>query len=693
MPGIDPPNGLSGHVLEHSPLAVVGVGPDRTVRFWNAAAARLLGWPPEEVLGHHDPSVPPAERIDAMERLEALARDPESGRQLVTRRLRPDGHLVEVVLEACEQLAYADGPGLVLWYREALATDAMLVLRTTVSRRLMRLSRRDELVPIVTEAVRELLAGDAAMLVCRRPGEDGIDGALGFGVPTHDVETVHLDVDDPRTPWVEALRGVVRDGQLVVGDVERAARFVPMGPEGSGCILAVLDVPPSRRTQNARAVATALADEVYTALQRIALVDQLDAKIEVLEATNELASSVGLELDEALRTVARQAAAALGCRRTAVYLVDESDRLRLAHVHDDHHDEDVVLRDGDGVELARAVAMGSGPVHHADVRTVSDAVGPWGAAAGVDEVLGVPLRVGGRVTGVLLAATTRADGDGFGRRCLDTADAVARQAAIAFEQARLYSIEQDTVARLREIDRMKADWMAGITHDLKTPLTGLLGFVETFTRMDDRLDDAQRAEFLAAMSRQATKLVELVEDLLLSARVEADSVARRRDIVALDELVTQVVEALGPGERDGVEVVGSVAGATVLGDAVHLERVVQNLLANALRHGDGPVVVELAHSRGEVLVAVEDDGEGVPAGEEEVIFDRFSHGGAHGSTGLGLYVARGIVEAHGGSLVVEPPALLGGARFVVRLPHNRRQREADLPRTPQVDLDSDPRWT
>ncbi len=403
-------------------------------------------------------------------------------------------------------------------------------------------------------------------------------------------------------------------------------------------------------------------------------------KIEILEATNRIASSVGLDLDAALDAVTQQAADALSCERAAVYLTDPTTgEVSLAHVFASDASPAQLLAEDEGLELAEEVVRTGTEVLFQDVTACEIAAGPWHADAGSVAVMGLPLPLARRTVGALVVAHTVAHPRGFTSLCQQVGAAVAQQAALAVEHARLFEAERDHVQRLQELDRMKADWMAGVTHDLRGPLTGLLGFVETLRRMTGQVSEDQQREFLNVMSRQADQLVGLVEDLLLSARVDAEAVARRRDLVPVDELVEEAVASLPPEERARVEVRDDAVPTSVLGDRSHLQRVIQNLLGNALRHGGQEIVVTLANDDGMALVAIEDDGPGVPPEERERVFERFVHGEHEASSGLGLYVARGIVEAHDGSIrITDRPDGRSGARFEVRFPRARRQREQDL---------------
>jgi two-component system, OmpR family, phosphate regulon sensor histidine kinase PhoR len=236
--------------------------------------------------------------------------------------------------------------------------------------------------------------------------------------------------------------------------------------------------------------------------------------------------------------------------------------------------------------------------------------------------------------------------------------------------ARRYTGEQTTVRRLEELDQLKADYVAGITHDLRSPLTALLGFVRTLRRMDTEASAAERREYLEIMERQANRLAGLVEDMLVGARLDAGRLEPDELVhVDLIALAREVVDALAPPHRQSVTVTGETGD--VCGDRRQLERVLQNLIDNALVHGPSgsTVEVDVACEGRDVVVRVRDAGPGVPVELMGRLFARYARAGRGraGSTGLGLYIVRGIVEAHGGRVGVDSTPG-EGSTFEVRLP-------------------------
>ena len=234
-----------------------------------------------------------------------------------------------------------------------------------------------------------------------------------------------------------------------------------------------------------------------------------------------------------------------------------------------------------------------------------------------------------------------------------------------------------------EAGQMRRDFVANVSHELKTPLTALIGFIETL-KGAARDDAAARARFLTIMEREAGRMDRLVSDLLSLSRVEADERVRPRTPVDLGEILRSVAGVLAPlaGERgQTIEVDIGEGGFTVPGDGDQLAQVVTNLIENAIKYSasDGPVRVVLRHQRDHpmirgdaVVLTVEDRGEGIDPVHIPRLTERFYRIDSHrsremGGTGLGLAIVKHIVNRHRGRLRIE--SVRGqGSTFTVILP-------------------------
>jgi PAS domain S-box-containing protein len=233
---------------------------------------------------------------------------------------------------------------------------------------------------------------------------------------------------------------------------------------------------------------------------------------------------------------------------------------------------------------------------------------------------------------------------------------------------------RDAEARLRaEADQ--ASVLSTVAHELRAPLTSVMGFTSSLLRRWERFTDEQKRLMIETIEADATRLTRLITELLDISRLDAGRLSLRLGPVVLQDLLARHVvrHELGRATRPIRLVLGPRARAEGLpelwADVDRLEQVFFNLIENALQHGEGDVTVTVErddHLTDGVRVCVEDEGDGIPESDRDKIFDRFWHGETSVSTGLGLYVVRGLVEAHGGTVEVEDAAC-GGARFVVRL--------------------------
>jgi two-component system, OmpR family, sensor kinase len=211
------------------------------------------------------------------------------------------------------------------------------------------------------------------------------------------------------------------------------------------------------------------------------------------------------------------------------------------------------------------------------------------------------------------------------------------------------------------------EFVADASHELRTPLTSVLANLEL---LEEELTGEQR-EAAASALRSSRRMRRLVADLLLLARADAGRQAPHRP-VDLSQVLTEAASELEPVAGGHEISISAPAGAEVDGARDELHRLVLNLMENALRHTDPGTAVEATVERrnGEVVLAVEDDGPGIPPAMREKVFERFYRGAGDqsGSSGLGLSIVRAVAESHRGSVRLEEPLDGRGARFVVRIP-------------------------
>jgi hypothetical protein len=228
---------------------------------------------------------------------------------------------------------------------------------------------------------------------------------------------------------------------------------------------------------------------------------------------------------------------------------------------------------------------------------------------------------------------------------------------------------RDTAARER-LERSHADLISTVAHELRSPLTSVKGFTATMLAKWDRFGDDQKRQMLEWVNNDADRVTRLLAELLDVSRIDAGRLELHRQVVDLQKVTERAfagrVAAGEPAERFALDVQGTLPEMWL--DPDKIEQVVGNLVENALRHGAGTVRVTITADTDGARVDVDDEGDGVPDDIAVRIFSKFFRGKARrGGTGLGLYIVKGLVDAHNGTVAVER-APTGGARFRFWLP-------------------------
>ncbi len=241
------------------------------------------------------------------------------------------------------------------------------------------------------------------------------------------------------------------------------------------------------------------------------------------------------------------------------------------------------------------------------------------------------------------------------------------------------SKEAGTVITLRDVteerglDRARRDLIANVSHELKTPLTAVKGFLELME--SDHLPPEQRAEFLSLTNVEVARLERLIAEQLELARIDAGALPLDRELVDLDDIAEGVASSRELlAERAGIDLVTSLPDESVLvrADPARVEQILLILLDNALKNTQdgGKVTVGVSHSQDSAFLTVRDTGVGIPIEAQQFIFDRYYQADPSREgegLGLGLSIARGLAEAHDGSIEVRSAPGIGSV-FTVRLP-------------------------
>ena len=446
--------------------------------------------------------------------------------------------------------------------------------------------------------------------------------------------------------------------------------FLPLAVDHSA-IFGALQVEGARPLEELDLVlVNAVVNQLAIAVDRQAAINARLAEAERTEAELRLLADASASLFATLDY--REAFAALA--RLAVPRL--ADLCAVDEVREDGTVErlEVVFADGDKEPLAERIrglaarhwksavgaALESG--RHALVSEVTDAIIEEIAAddperasvlrdVGARSMMALPLVSRGKTLGALVLIAAES-GRRYSNHDLALADLIARRAATAIDNARLFQQAQRAT-------RAREDLLAVVSHDLRNPLNVILVNLDVLM-MGPKVEEGGLQKRLRAIQRSADSMHRLIEDLLDTASIEAGKLSLESRRLEVEPLVTEALETLQPlAANKSVELSSELEGElpAIHGDARRLQQVLANLGGNAMKFTPegGRITVRATHSDGTVTFSVSDTGPGIPLADLPHIFDRFwqARRTAGLGTGLGLSIAKGIVEAHGGRILVE----------------------------------------
>jgi two-component system, OmpR family, sensor histidine kinase KdpD len=298
---------------------------------------------------------------------------------------------------------------------------------------------------------------------------------------------------------------------------------------------------------------------------------------------------------------------------------------------------------------------------------------PQGQSPGEDAAAGfyLPLAIEDRVLGALYLRL--AEGRQPSEQERRVVESLAAQAAVVLERDRLMRTETHAQA-LAEADRLKTALLSMISHDFRSPLTGIKASVTALLQEGAPLNTQTQRELLQGIDGETDRLNRIVGNLLALSRLDADAWKPQGEPTAVQEVIGSALSSFNAAANERVRVRIEPGLPEVWLDPVQMTQVLYNLIDNALKYSppETPVEVRCCVEGTEVALEVLDRGSGLPAGEEESVFDRFYRApgfreSAIPGVGIGLAVCRGLVEAHAGTLTAHPRGG-GGARFRIALP-------------------------
>ncbi len=402
--------------------------------------------------------------------------------------------------------------------------------------------------------------------------------------------------------------------------------------------------------------------------------DELGHRVDVLEAANRCARALGssLELDEAFGAFIRELRGLVPFERTAIVLVEDDTATTIATAG---RGEGSVFPPGNSDPIGGSVLERVLDGRIVVRRDLSELEFPSDAqllALGLRSELVAPLQLGARTIGMLGLSRDRPDA--FGEDEVELVALLGRLVATAVQNIRAYEAERSRVEELARLSQLRADFVSLVSHELRSPMAAVIGAARTLQDRWRMLSAVQRESFLALIGDETARLAALVGDVLDTSRIEAGTFSYRFEEVDLRRVVDETVAAAVLAQQE-VPIIASIRGRlpAIRGDRARLRQVLGNLIENAVKYSPegGEVRVSAGAGNGTVRIAVRDSGPGIPRDQQARIFAKFGRvdvpGASKPGTGLGLFIARSIAEAHGGSLEVSS-GVDPGSTFTLVLP-------------------------
>lgn len=440
-------------------------------------------------------------------------------------------------------------------------------------------------------------------------------------------------------------------------------------PVGVQLILGVIVGSLVKRLRDERSGAGARAAEAE------ALRDELGRRADILDATNRAARALGssLDLNQAFAAFNRELGGLIAFERTAILLLEDG-HLRVFSAAGEGVERvfppgTVVSVEGSVVE---DVVAGGQTIYREDMSESRYDEEADFLDLGLRSRVVAPILSGAETIGAI--SVVRREPGEFRDGEIELLGLLGRLVGSAIQNIRAYEAERTTVDELRRLSALRADFVSLVSHELRSPMASVIGSARTLEQRWRELSANQRESFLALIAHETSRLADLIGDVLDTSRIEAGTFSYTFADVDLARLVRDSAAAAEHGQDEvAVEAVVRDPLPVVRGDRDRLRQVLVNLIDNAVKYsapGDR-VRVEAESTNGRVVIEVRDRGPGISPEHQRLIFEKFgrAHVGenAKPGTGLGLFIARSIAEAHGGALEVRS-APGRGATFRLSLP-------------------------
>ena len=411
---------------------------------------------------------------------------------------------------------------------------------------------------------------------------------------------------------------------------------------------------------------------------------QAERRAAELQVVAEVSTAIATILDpeELLFTISNLTRDSFALYHAHVYLIDEENNLLILSAGAGNAGQ-MMVRSGHRIStqqahslVARAARSQAGVISN-DVTKEPDFL-PNPLLPETKSEMSVPIAVGGQLLGILDVQSNKRNN--FNDEDVQIMSTLARQVGIALLNARLYQEQLETAERLREVDKLKSEFLASMSHELRTPLNSIIGYAEVILDGLDGPLNEELEEDVGAIHGSGRLLLNLINDILDLAKIEAGQMELEYTDVDLREFLPRIIDGSRILVKDKpVELKISLEDTVpehIEADPVRLQQIGNNLISNAAKFTEeGSITISSRADNGTIKIAVTDTGMGIAQEKLDVIFERFRQADQSstrraGGTGLGLDITRRLVRMHGGEIHVE--SKLGeGSTFSFTIPVSR----------------------
>ena len=421
-------------------------------------------------------------------------------------------------------------------------------------------------------------------------------------------------------------------------------------------------------------LAQLLSFHVAMSLRHTAMFDNAQKRLSQIELVNRISSRLTstLDLDKMLEFAAEAIQKNFNYFDVTIFMVEKDSQDAVLAAHSGNYIDFLPhgYRQRAGLGIIGWVAMYGEKILANDVSLESRYLSF--AYHNTNSELAIPIKVGSEVVGILNLEDTKLHA--FDDTDVLVLSTLCDQLGSAIHNATLYNEIKESNKKLLELDRLKSDFVGIVSHDFRTPLSSIMLAAKSLVKKEVASTNQHLREYLNIIIDQATKLSQLAEDTLTITKMESGQLSYYFKLVNIETLVKEAVSMVKFSNRHQLQYNIELDASFVKGDQSKLRQVLLNLVSNAVKYSPRGGKIEISvinHDLDEILLTVKDSGIGIPENQLERLFQKFSRvdtaevSNIKGS-GLGLWISREIIKAHGGKIWVESEVGVG-SRFMFTL--------------------------